>query len=225
LAVHERPLTAVFFLHLSVSVLPMIRAWLEAGHRAGAVVVYGQRWPALIEAPLQWIALRWIVMRYLHRNGIPVIQLSGAPDWHQLRLDLSQHRPDVAISYGFMRLLPESVLSLFLAGGLNFHPALLPYYRGPKPLHWLALSNDWEAHGGVTLHEMSDAFDEGAIVAQAAMSDPSDTEDVTYFVSNAITCITRRVIPGYCAGDVVAWPQPAGVYPYASLEVPGRGNT
>lgn len=213
-------LTAVFFVHLSVSILPMIKVWLQAGHRAGAVVVATQRQPRLVENPIQWFALRWIVMRYLHANRIRIIEIGNASEWAQLRERLARGQPDVAICYAFMRLVPETVLSLFPCGGLNFHPALLPFYRGPKPLAWLALDGDWDAHGGVTLHEMNGAFDEGPIVAQARLREARTKDNLTYFVSNAIACMTRDVIPKYCAGELSASPQPQGVYPYAGHDVP-----
>ena len=216
----DRKLTAVFFLHLSVSILPTIKVWLQAGHRISAVVVASQRWPTPIENPIQWFALRWVVKRYLHSNRIQIIEIGRASEWEQLRERLAQGHPDVAICYAFMRLLPEKMLSLFPCGALNFHPALLPFYRGPKPLPWLAMNNDWDAHGGVTLHEMSNAFDQGPIVAQAPMRETRAKDNLTHFVSNAMACMARDVIPKYCAGEVSALPQPSGVYPYASLDVP-----
>jgi methionyl-tRNA formyltransferase len=197
----------------------MIKVWLQAGHRISGVVVYSHRRPRLLE-PLQWFALRCVVMRHLRRNSIPVLELSGAPNWQELRRKLAEDHPDVAISYGFMRLLPDNILSAFPAGALNFHPALLPYYRGPKPLAWLAINDDWATRGGVTLHEMTAVFDEGPILAQVPMLNVADRKEVAEFVSDALACMTRDVIPSYCRGEVSVWPQPAGVYPYADRQVP-----
>jgi methionyl-tRNA formyltransferase len=215
--VSEQSLSAVFFLHLSLSTVPMIKAWLHEGHRISAIVVFRQPWPKFFPSPVQWIAMHSIVLRLLRRHRVEIIEMKTPPDWDELQAHLTKARPDVAVCYGFMRLLPERLLSVFPSGALNFHPALLPYYRGPKPFHWLALDNAWQKHGGLTLHEMTDRFDEGPIVAQVSMS---EAEDITGFMSQALACMTRHVIPKYCAGNAIVWPQPPGIYPYASATVP-----
>jgi methionyl-tRNA formyltransferase len=214
------PVTAVFFLHLSAMVLPMIRTWLERGNRISAIVVYRQKQPTLFSAPVQWLSLQWIVLGVLRRHRIPLIDPPAPLDWRQLREQLAAGRPDVAITYGFLRLIPEELRSIFPRGAVNFHPALLPHYRGPKPFHWLAIGDDWRRCGGVTLHEMTDAFDMGPIVAQAAMSDAGMPDQFSDFVSDSLACMTGDVIPGYCAGQIKAWPQPAGAYVYAGMDVP-----
>jgi methionyl-tRNA formyltransferase len=208
-------LTAVFFAHLSIATGPMIKAWLDSGHRISAVVIYRQRMPGVFSAPVRWLAFQLSVMWRLRRQGIPVISPKPPLDWKELRRTLAAGAPDVAICYGFMRLIPQSLIELFPLGALNFHPALLPYYRGPQPFHWSAIDDAWKNAGGVTLHEMTDAFDEGPIVAQAAMSD-APVNGLSDFVADALACMTRRVIPSYCAGETRAWPQPSGTYPYAS---------
>jgi methionyl-tRNA formyltransferase len=198
----------------------MIKAWLDGGHRISAVVVYRQKGPRVLSEPVQWLALQWSVMRRLRRHRVPVIRPEPPLDWQELRRQLAADAPDVAISYAFMRLIPDSLLELFPRGALNFHPALLPNYRGPQPIQWLAIDGAMDRCGGVTLHEMTNAFDEGAIVAQAAMSDISWNGEPSDFVADALACMTRYVIPAYCAGEIRAWPQPQGTYPYAHLQLP-----
>jgi methionyl-tRNA formyltransferase len=210
-------LTAVFFVHLSVATGAMIKAWLDSGHRISAVVVYRQKRIRIVSAPIQWIVLQWSLLRHLRRHRIPIIDPKPPLDWLELRRMLAAGAPDVAITFGFMRLIPQSLIGLFPRGALNFHPALLPYYRGPQPFHWIAIDNAWETAGGVTLHEMTDAFDEGPIVAQAAMSDASIAVEPGGFIADALASMTRHVIPRYCAGEIRAWPQPPGDYPYASF--------
>lgn len=215
-----QPLKAVFFVHLSTGAGPMLKAWLDSGHQISAIVIYRQKWPRILAQPAQWVALRWSVMRHLRRHRIPVIDPKPPLDWQELRRTLASGAPDVAISYGFMRLVPQGLLGLFPRGAVNFHPALLPRYRGPRPLQWIAIDDAWESAGGVTLHEMTGAFDEGPVIAQAAMADASAIRDRDIFVTNALACMTRDVIPRYCAGEIHAWPQPAGTYRYATRDLP-----
>jgi len=215
------PLKAVFFVHLSTTTGPMIREWLKGGNHIAAVVIYRQKLPGPMTEPGRWLVLQWSVLQLLHRHSIPIIQPSAPVDWSKLRAMLADKSPDVAITYGFMRLVPKSVREIFPKGALNFHPALLPHYRGPQPFHWLAIHGAWQKSGGVTLHEMTDGFDEGAIVAQAVMTDaPSAAEERNHFVVDALATMTGQVIPRYCAGEIRAWPQPAGDYFYARRDYP-----
>jgi methionyl-tRNA formyltransferase len=161
-----RKLSAVLFLELSSPVIPMIRAWVDEGHYVSAVVYYRQRWPKLSRQPLRWLRLRSSLLHLMRRHRIRLINM-GSPDWESLRNELRRGRPEVGICFGFPRLIPDSVRSIFPHGVLNFHPALLPQYRGPKPLHWIALDNAWEKHGGVTLHEMTDEFDKALLCRRA----------------------------------------------------------
>ena len=199
----------------------MIREWLKGGNSVTAVVIYRQKLPNPLTEPGRWLALQWSVLQLLRRHSIPIIQPSAPVDWSKLRATLADKSPDVAITYGFMRLVPQSVREIFPKGALNFHPALLPHYRGPQPFHWLAIHGAWQKSGGVTLHEMTDGFDEGAIVAQAAMADaPSAAEERNRFVVDALATMTGQVIPRYCSGEIRAWPQPAGDYFYARRDYP-----
>jgi len=216
-----KPLKAVFFVHLSTTTGPMIREWLKSGNEIAAVVIYRQKLPGPLTEPERWLALQWSVLRLVRRHSIPIIEPSAPIDWSELRATLAAKRPDVAITYSFMRLVPQSVREIFPKGALNFHPAMLPHYRGPHPFHWLAIHDAWQKYGGVTLHEMTDGFDEGAIVAQAAMTDaPRAANERNRFVVDALATMTRQVIPRYCAGEIKAWPQPAGDYFYARHDYP-----
>jgi len=201
----------------------MIREWLKSGNHVAAVVIYRQGLPNPFTGLGRWLVLQWGVLRLLRRHSIPIIEPSSPIDWSRLRAQLAEKEPDVAITYGFMRLVPQSVREIFPRGALNFHPALLPHYRGPHPFHWLAIHNAWNKAGGVTLHEMTDGFDEGAIVAQAAMADaPWAAEERNRFVIDALATMTVQVIPRYCAGEISAWPQPAGDYFYARRDYPDQ---
>ena len=165
-------------------------------------------------------------MRHLRRHRIPVIDPKPPLDWQKLATKLAEGAPDVAITYGFMRLIPRNVREIFPRGALNFHPALLPHYRGPKPFHWLALDDTWDQFGGVTLHEMTDGFDEGPIIAQVAMSDAARViTDLGSFVADAATEMTRHAVPRYCAGEIRAWPQPQGTSPTPGAPCPNRSSS
>ena len=51
---------------------------------------------------------------------------------------------------------------------INFHPSLLPRYRGPTPVAWAIRNGETEI--GVTFHRMAPDLDTGPILAQATLA-------------------------------------------------------
>ena len=109
-----------------------------------------------------------------------VIQLSRqhqVPVWEVGRLSsrktltmLRGLQPDVIAVACFPRLFPAELLHLPRYGCLNLHPSLLPAYRGPDPLFWIAYHD--ERITGVTLHRLNESADSGDIVAQTRFERP-----------------------------------------------------
>jgi methionyl-tRNA formyltransferase len=76
--------------------------------------------------------------------------------------------PDLALCAGFPWKLPVEALEVPRLGVINFHPSLLPRYRGPIPVSWAIRNGDREI--GVTFHRMSADLDTGAILSQATLT-------------------------------------------------------
>lgn len=72
--------------------------------------------------------------------------------------------PDLIVTAGYGKLLPSSWLNWPTLAALNLHFSLLPKYRGANPAEWAILMGETET--GITLIEMSSAFDTGSLVAQ-----------------------------------------------------------
>ncbi|WP_192796782.1 phosphoribosylglycinamide formyltransferase [Serinicoccus kebangsaanensis] len=113
-------------------------------------------------------------------RGIPtfVERLADHPDrdaWDAAMVaHLDEHRPDLVLSAGFMKILGPAVLAGHRV--VNTHPALLPAFPGARAVR------DALAHGvrvtGCTLHEVDDGVDTGPIVDQRAVTvRRDDTED------------------------------------------------
>ncbi|MEO1399617.1 MAG: formyltransferase family protein, partial [Pseudomonadota bacterium] len=86
---------------------------------------------------------------------------------HQDRLalvDTLQNVPGL-VSAGSGIIFKQDFLDRFDVA-VNFHPAMLPDYRGPHPLQALVLRGDADRFGGMTMHLLAVGIDEGAIVAQ-----------------------------------------------------------
>jgi len=73
---------------------------------------------------------------------------------------------------GFNQIFREETIRRFTAL-LNFHPSLLPYYRGPVPSWWCI--HNGETTTGVTLHVVTSEIDAGPILWQSAV--PIRTRD------------------------------------------------
>lgn len=70
---------------------------------------------------------------------------------------------DHAVIAGFDQIFRESAIARF-ASFVNFHPSLLPCYRGPWPSYW-CLKNR-ETHTGYSLHRVTPVIDSGEILHQ-----------------------------------------------------------
>lgn len=103
---------------------------------------------------------------------------------------LDEHRPDLVVSAGFMRLLGPAVLDRFPQRVLNTHPALLPAFPGAHGVR------DALAYGvrvtGCTLHVVDAGVDTGPIVAQAAVEVRADDDEDT--LHERIKVLERRLL-------------------------------
>lgn len=200
------PLTAVFFVDPSPLAAASLHAWLAAGHRIAAVVVYqrdGERSRHLQrDRRAAWLVPRWSVSGAVRRHRLPMIVLGPPLDWTALAARMTALAADVLISIGFPRLVPAATTAAFRCGGLNLHPSMLPAYRGPFPFHAIVRDRAAGRHGGMTLHRMADAFDTGDIVAQEAAGESAYTERHQFRFGRLAARLVTREIPRYCAGEI-----------------------
>lgn len=84
-------------------------------------------------------------------------------------------RPDIVCLAGFMRILTPAFVRHFAGRMLNIHPSLLPKYPGLHT-HARALQMG-DKQAGCTVHEVTEALDEGPLLGQAIVPVlPGDTE-------------------------------------------------
>lgn len=69
---------------------------------------------------------------------------------------------DLGVSYCYPRKIIEPLLSSPKKGFVNYHPGLLPKYKGPTELRD-AIENK-EISWGVTVHHMDENYDTGKII-------------------------------------------------------------
>lgn len=97
---------------------------------------------------------------YAHRNGIPVVSSTAFLRFPKWCLSFC----DLIIVFGFPKLIPLRVINHSIMGIVNIHQSLLPKYRGRHPLNWVIINGEKET--GVTIHCVTERFDEGNILYQ-----------------------------------------------------------
>lgn len=108
---------------------------------------------------------------YAERQLLELCQEKQVVCYHNVKVGseegiglLHKHSPDLIIVATFKQILKRNVITLPSLGIVNFHPSLLPHYRGPCPSN-AALLND-DAVTGVTVHYVTEGLDEGDILLQ-----------------------------------------------------------
>lgn len=172
----------------------LVSRWNQSGQRLSAVVIANPKPGKLLSS----------AMTRLRESGTPVFQVEHPVHWPQIETALGSVPTELLVCYGFMRLIPTSFLRLFTHGGVNFHPALLPAYPGPHPTQCLVSDGAFGRFGGLTLHTLTESFDQGDILAQAKFL-PQDYRSVSafrgVFVSTMLDMI-KNVLPPYCSGQI-----------------------
>jgi hypothetical protein len=118
-------------------------------------------------------------------------------------------------------IVPDKVLAMFPGRAVNFHPALLPHYRGPKPRLGLLLDDKALSYGGMTLHCLTKEIDEGDVIG---------TRKVPYDEARGFihwdVCLARAAgdlasteLQGYLQGVLEPRPQPVGVGNYRKIHL------
>ena len=83
---------------------------------------------------------------------------------------LQQDAPDLIVLAGFLRKIPEFIVSAFAGKIVNIHPALLPKFGG-KGMYGMhvhrAVKDSGAEETGITIHYVNAAYDEGAVIFQA----------------------------------------------------------
>jgi len=80
---------------------------------------------------------------------------------------LGDDEVDLVVSWFWTRRLPSKWLTRGRLGAIGVHPSLLPRHRGPNPYFWAIDGGD--AESGVTVHELTERYDDGAMLARATV--------------------------------------------------------
>ena len=112
-------------------------------------------------------------------RGLNVLQLDKLTD--QAAHDAMQSlQPDIGVMAYVVQFAPQSLLNIPKHGTIQYHPSLLPKYRGPSAINW-AMSRG-EKQTGLTIFRPSDGLDEGLVILQKTCDiGPDETLGELYF--------------------------------------------
>ena len=109
---------------------------------------------------------------------------------------------DVAVVVAYGRIVPRAVLDAPRTGCVNVHASLLPRWRGAAPIQWSIVHGDAEA--GVSLMQMDEGMDTGAVLATASTRIARDDDAATLSdrLSKMGAELLRAELPRYVAGEI-----------------------
>jgi methionyl-tRNA formyltransferase len=112
-------------------------------------------------------------------RGLKVYQFKSlrAPEAAQA---LVAAKADIGIMAFVLQFVPQEFVSIPTHGTIQYHPSLLPKFRGPSSINWPLIKG--EAETGLTIFRPSDGLDEGAVILQKRTPvSADDTLGTVYF--------------------------------------------
>ena len=111
--------------------------------------------------------------------GLPVYQPASyrrSEVWDEFRA----LRPDLQVMAFVTLFVPEEFLNIPTRGSIQYHPSLLPAYRGPSAINWPIIKGDTET--GLSIFWPDNGLDTGDVLLQKKTPvGPADTLGSVYF--------------------------------------------
>jgi methionyl-tRNA formyltransferase len=112
-------------------------------------------------------------------KGVQVFQFPSlkSPEAHDVMKKLGA---DIGIMAFVLQFAPQDFVKIPKHGTIQYHPSLLPLYRGPSSINWPIIRGDRKT--GLTIFRPNDGLDEGPVVLQKETEiGPDDTLGTVYF--------------------------------------------
>jgi methionyl-tRNA formyltransferase len=173
----------VIFLGMDLNILEALRSCPV--HLSGVYLPSAPYWilrylpfivkhhPRKLRRWLKPVAIYGQLYRYLLNHKIRSLRASDVNGREYLQT-VEELNPELGVVANFDQVLGDQLLEIPRHGFVNYHPSLLPRYRGPSPLGRILLNG--ETYSGATWHMVTNKLDQGDIVAQASFDiEPRDT--------------------------------------------------
>ena len=112
-------------------------------------------------------------------QGLPVHRFASLRDPEASRA-MTAAGADIGIMAFVLQFAPQEFVNIPRHGTIQYHPSLLPKYRGPSSINWPIIKGETET--GLTIFRPTDGLDEGAVILQKHTPiGPDDTLGSVYF--------------------------------------------
>ena len=96
------------------------------------------------------------------------------------RTALAELQVELAVLAFVLQFVPQDFATIPKHGTIQYHPSLLPRYRGPSAINWPIIRGD--SHTGLSIFRPVDGLDEGPVILQKRVEiSPDDTVGKVYF--------------------------------------------
>jgi methionyl-tRNA formyltransferase len=112
-------------------------------------------------------------------KGLKLFQFASlrAPEAHAALREL---KVDIGVMAYVLQFAPQDIVSIPRLGTIQYHPSLLPKYRGPSSINWPIARG--ETRTGLSIFRPTDGLDEGPVILQKETPiGPDDTIGSVYF--------------------------------------------
>lgn len=162
------------------------------------------------------------IVELARRNGLRVFTDPPLRTKRFMR-KLKLLRVSVALNFSYPEIFRQDFIGIFPNGCINFHPAILPRYRGRYPTVWPILYGDRFA--GYTMHYIDRGIDTGDIIdiARIGIGDGDTGYSLYNKMTRLIPVLLKRYLFRVAAKRVPATPQIKGTSRYFS-RLPNNGE-
>lgn len=133
------------------------------------------------------------------KYSIPIYSVGkkdGFISFERLEIILSDHKTNLIVLAGFLKLIPEHFIRLFRNKIINIHPALLPSFGGSgmygMNVHKAVFESSAQV-SGATVHFVDETYDTGKIIAQqcVGIADVKTPEEI----AERVLKIEHQILP------------------------------
>jgi methionyl-tRNA formyltransferase len=112
-------------------------------------------------------------------KGVPVFQFQSLKA-DDAKSTMKKLDVELGIMAFVLQFAPQDFVNIPKRGTIQYHPSLLPKYRGPSSINWPIIRGD--ARTGLSIFRPTDGLDEGPVILQKEIEiGPDDTLGTVYF--------------------------------------------
>lgn len=147
----------------------VLEAFLERGDEIAGVFCAPEK-PGAKADPLRLAA---------HERGLRVFQFASLKG-EDAAGALRELNVDLGVMAYVLQFAPQAFVNIPRHGTIQYHPSLLPAYRGPSSINWPIIKGDDVT--GISIFRPTDGLDEGPLLLQKTVNiEPDDTLGSIYF--------------------------------------------